>query len=250
MSFSRSALRRLACSTLTAALAWSSSALADVSSWLQVAAGPTLTGRSGELDAHGTLDLLTGLGTDPGGPWVLGPVLRLQYQFAGGVDLTPALRFTSGGYTRGELGFAIDAGPWFRLYDGGATGAYAAVTVGGPWGTVATLNGAFAGDAAQAFGVLVGIDLLRLTVYRHSGEQHWPNPFPAPPAPTEEQLQARQKAAPKPPAAAPQTETPAAPSAGAATPSTSAQPSEPSTGKRRKRVGPSTRKPLVDPETP
>jgi hypothetical protein len=231
----RSPALRLGLPTLFAVCAGSGNARADSAAWFQLGGGGTVLTTRSSTSVAPTLDVLTGFGTDPAASWALGPVLRFQYHGGQGVELTPALRVAQGAYTRGSLGVAFDLGPWFRLFDGAATGAQVAVSVGGPWGTVATIHGAFANDTAHAVGLLVGFDLLRLTVFRESGENYWPNPFPSPRRDAEGAVEApkRSPRTPQPPAAQ------SAPSPG----TTVTVPAP----RGRKRVLPSAPKPLVDP---
>jgi hypothetical protein len=160
---------------------------ADVSSWLNIAAGPSQV-RSFELDQRfiPTLHLGTGMGTDPSRAWVVGGMFRVETFFGKGTDLLLLMRFANHGYVNGDWGFAVDLGPAARFWGPDSYGGAAVATVGAPWGLEAGLNMNLGTEHLRSFGCFVGIDLARLTVYRRTGSTWWKNTFPAYRTPEEE----------------------------------------------------------------
>lgn len=180
----------LALATFTAALGYSSAASADVSSWLSAGGGYGLNhdDKSGSFARAGSASFTVGVGSDPTKSFVVGGILRSTTYFSLGTDLGIAARFATGGFARGQWGFAIDAGPMWRSFGKGEYGRWpiSAMLVGGaPWGLQLAVGGQFlkiAGDDAQAAGMvaLLEIDLLRLTVMRQGPtDRYWENPAPA-----------------------------------------------------------------------
>jgi hypothetical protein len=161
-------------------------ALADVSTWLGVAAGVSLVDRFDFESPAPTMRLGTGMGTDPSHPWIVGGMLRADTLFGHGTDLSLMLRLANHGYVNGGWGFAIDAGPLARFWGADAFGGAAVATVGGPWGLEAGITASYGDEHVRSLGCFLGIDLARLTVYRRSGSSWWKNSFPAYRTPAEE----------------------------------------------------------------
>jgi hypothetical protein len=165
----------------------SRSALAqEPTSWLAVGGGGAVQ-RNHETSSEtwtGSLVYSLGVGTSPLGSVVVGGLLRGQTFFGLGTDLGLAIRVSSGGFARGEWGFAIDAGAAWRGWKGGEYGQWpvqVTLTGGAPWGfqlVLGTEITSVAGQTpAQGFFAALEIDLLRLTVMRQgSTEGWWPNP--------------------------------------------------------------------------
>jgi len=51
--------------------------------------------------------------------------------------------------------------------------------LGAPWGLALGLNASVGTHEARGFSAILGVDFARLTVYRNSGTNWFPNPFPA-----------------------------------------------------------------------
>lgn len=159
------------------------SARADVASWAFVGAGYSRVQetRVGEGSDFSALLFNAGFGTSPAAPWVLGGVFQGGANFGFGSEWGGALRVTTGGYSRGTWGLALDVGPQYRV------GAHAGVigstrlSLGGPWGLVLNGGASYGADEVATFTVALGFDFARLTVHRSSGLDWWPNPFPSPP---------------------------------------------------------------------
>jgi hypothetical protein len=128
-----------------------------------------------------------GVGSSPLAPLVLGGLFRGKTMFGLGTDLGVAVRAASGGFARGQWGFALDAGALWRPWRGGDYGQWpvqAVLTGGSPWGLQlavgAELWSVSGGTPAQGVFAALEIDLLRLTLMRQGPtERWWPNPNPA-----------------------------------------------------------------------
>jgi hypothetical protein len=96
-----------------------------------------------------------------------------------GTDVALLARGAMGAYVNGDWGFALDVGPALRPYRDGSWGAQVALNFGAPWGVVLQLVGSQHQSDERSFGAILGFDFARLTVYRKSGGQWWPNTFPA-----------------------------------------------------------------------
>ncbi len=51
--------------------------------------------------------------------------------------------------------------------------------LGAPWGITLSATGTLGSNDERSVSAVLGIDFARLTVYRTSGGQWWPNTFPA-----------------------------------------------------------------------
>jgi hypothetical protein len=168
------------CLALGALLVWSAPSRADVSSWAYVGSGPTSTKQQDLTQrVDPTLSIETGIGTAPKNPLILGGMFKLQALFGDGADLGLSLRLASRGFVTGRFGLALDAGPYQRFWGPGSSGGQAALVLGAPWGITLSLGGGMGTNDARTFGATLGVDFARLTVYRLSGENWFPNPHPA-----------------------------------------------------------------------
>lgn len=165
-------------------------ASADVSSWLSVGGGMGVKHNDATNKdlSRGAASFAVGVGSDPTSSVVVGGLLRSTTYFTLGTDLGVNLRFATGGFARGQWGFAIDAGPMWRSFGSGEYGRWpiaAMITGGAPWGLQLAVGGEVfrvAGEDAQARGIvaLLEMDLLRLTVMRQgTTDRYWENPSPA-----------------------------------------------------------------------
>ncbi|HEU4535615.1 MAG TPA: hypothetical protein VFS00_15920 [Polyangiaceae bacterium] len=155
-------------------------ARAEISSWLAVGAGATSfsgSERSGAL--RFTLPIEVGLGSPPSGAIVVGAGARALPYFGDGFAAAGYARVATQSYVVGSWGAALDAGGFTRLSGGGGPGFLASLNLGVPWGFVATGTYGRAEGGENVATVTLGVDLLRLTVYRLYGQAAWPNPKPA-----------------------------------------------------------------------
>lgn len=190
-----------AASSLTA-LAIASPAWADASAWVYVGGGAlawkpgtgTATGTTTAADgttittttvvpnkfaASGTMVMDVGVGTSPDGRFIVGGLFRLQPIFGHGPDLSALARFATHGFQAGDFGFAIDAGGYMRFWGVSSGGFAGGVTLGAPLGVTLALQSEVGNNGALAFGGTLGIDVLRLTIFRQTLLDGWPNPSPA-----------------------------------------------------------------------
>jgi hypothetical protein len=165
---------------LFAPLAWSSPSRADASSWL-FAGGGAMSWKQGggDFTVDSALSLDLGVGTTPDAPFLFGGLFRVTSLLGSGTDLALLARAATRGFQAAELGVAVDAGAYQRFWGERSTGFTGALTLGAPLGLSLSLQASVGTNDALAFGAVAGIDLLRLTVYRQSMLQWWPNPSPA-----------------------------------------------------------------------
>jgi hypothetical protein len=118
------------------------------------------------------------MGSSPTAPFVFGGLLNLQTLFGNGSDLGLLARSATRGFVLGTWGAALDLGGYLRFWGVNSQGALASVVFGAPWGITLSANGGLGTNEARQFGVLVGVDFARLTVYRSTGHDWFPNPYP------------------------------------------------------------------------
>jgi hypothetical protein len=153
------------------------SAHADAASWFSVAGGLGAFSEGGTRRYPGALQLELGLGSSPANAIVLGGVAKTLSYFGNGTDLAFTLRGASGGFARGGFGFAIDAGAYQRWWGEDSSGFLGALVLGAPFGFQLTAMTEIGTNDVRAYAATVGIDLLRLTVYRNASGGYWPNPM-------------------------------------------------------------------------
>jgi len=153
-------------------------ARADVSSWFYVGAGATSLAQSTFATVQPfTLQTELGMGSPPDKAVILGGLVKAYTYFGQGTDLALTVRGASGGFVRGGLGFAIDAGAYERWWGQGSAGFLGALVLGGPFGLQLTGMTEQGSNDVRTYGVTIGIDFLRLTVYRNTSQNYWPNPI-------------------------------------------------------------------------
>lgn len=167
-----------------------SSARADVSSWLGVGGGYSAqrNDATGAWDHVPVLTYAVGTGSSPNGALVVGGILRGTTYFSLGTDINLSVRFATGGFARGQWGAALDVGPSIRLLwgddDYGKFPIHGMAWLGAPWGLELGAGADFLSLSGEPFAtgvkVVAGIDLLRLTVMRRGAtDKWWNNPSPA-----------------------------------------------------------------------
>lgn len=167
----------VAVSALT--LAFARPARADVSSWASAATGPTYLDDGRSKRWVPSLELETGLGLPPSSLLVVGGLFHLETHFGLGTDLGLLSRFATRGFVLGDWGAAVDLGGYERFWGRGSAGGLGKVVLGAPWGLELGVGGGYGTNDARHFSVTLGIDFLRLTVFRTIGESYFPNPYPA-----------------------------------------------------------------------
>lgn len=170
----------LATSVVIASAALSRPAHADVSSWVFAGAGATyLSQRSSTYALKPMMQFDMGVGSPVSLPVVVGGIARVSPIIGKGTDLALVARIATQSYALGRWGVALDAGAYKRWWGPGSEGWLASLQIGAPWGITLSLNASTGSEADRTFGAVLGVDLLRLTVFRLSGENWWANPRPA-----------------------------------------------------------------------
>lgn len=174
-------------------------ARADLTSWLSVGGGYSVAYRSGGTDTDTKLSLAPrydwagafsgtfGVGTTPIAPFVIGGVFRSTTRFGLGTDVGVMARLTTGGFSRGDWGLAVDLGASMRWWGNGDYGRYplqGVLLAGAPWGLQVAIGADLlnlGGEPPTRGGfALLEIDVLRLTLMRQgSTDAAWKNPSPA-----------------------------------------------------------------------
>lgn len=170
-------LASVAAAALTLALA--RPAHADVSSWASATTGPTYLDDGRSKRWAPSLELETGIGLPPSSLLVVGGLFHLETHFGLGTDLGLLSRFATRGFVLGDWGAALDLGGYERFWGRGSAGGLGKVVLGAPWGLELDVGGGYGTNDARHFSVTLGIDFLRLTVFRTVGVDYFPNPYPA-----------------------------------------------------------------------
>lgn len=110
---------------------------------------------------------------------VVGALARVTPYLGHGTDLALVARAASRGFVTGDWGLALDAGPYGRWWGAESSGFTGALQLGAPYGLTLGLNASVGSNEQRTFGAVIGVDLLRLTVYRLGGQNWWSNPRPA-----------------------------------------------------------------------
>lgn len=158
---------------------FSREARADVSSWFLAGGGVTFLPHDHlATQRPGTLHLELGVGSPPHTPVIVGGVFKSLTFFGQGTDLLLVTRVASGGFVRGGFGLAVDAGGYQRWWGvTNSTGFTGALVFGAPFGLELTALTEQGSNQVHTYGATIGVDFLRLTVYRTALNNVWPNPF-------------------------------------------------------------------------
>jgi len=155
-------------------------AQAEVSSWLAASGGTSiLTVNESEVMVRGTMNFDLGVGSTPQGDAIFGGLVRVAPIFDEGTDMAFLVRGCSRGFQTGDWGVAVDLGGYLRLFDpavpqGGFLGE---VILGAPLGFQLALAGHAGTLKSYGGSAVLGLDILKLTVYRQSLLEWWPNPL-------------------------------------------------------------------------
>jgi hypothetical protein len=157
-------------------------ARAEVSSWASVTSGPTWIDEGGfaskGFESVPSLTMQSGIGTTPAASFIGGGLLHLQTHFGRGTDMGLLGRVATQGFVLGNWGAALDLGGYARFWGAGSEGAIGSLVFGAPWGLTLSAGGGIGTNDARQFGVMLGVDFARLTVFRTSGTDWFPNPYP------------------------------------------------------------------------
>ena len=180
-AFAVPALRRLKARGLALAVATlcicaAREASADATAWAFVGGGATGWKQGADsLSVNGALSFDVGAGTSPDNAFIFGGIFRLSPILTEGVDVALLARAATHGF-QGGFGLALDAGGYARPWGEGSAGFAGALTLGAPLGLQLGLHVAVGSNDALALGVVAGVDLLRLTVFRQGLLDWWSNP--------------------------------------------------------------------------
>jgi hypothetical protein len=172
-------LNRFCALVVVAAGLHAGEARADVSSWFFAGGGiGVLPHDQRPNDRPGTLQLEIGVGSPPQTAVVLGGILKSMTFFGQGTDLAFVARGASGGFVRGGFGLALDLGAYQRWWgEANSTGFLGSIVFGAPFGLQLAMTTEQGSNMTHGYVATLGIDFLRLTVYRAALQNVWPNPF-------------------------------------------------------------------------
>ena len=158
----------------------SGEARADVSSWFYAGGGvSSMSQDHGPSDGRGTMQLEMGMGSPPYASVIVGGLLKTMTFFGQGTDLALVARAATGGFVRGGFGLALDAGGYERWWGPeNSAGFMGSIILGAPFGLQLAAMTEQGANSTRVYGVTLGVDFLRLTVYRTALASFWPNPFP------------------------------------------------------------------------
>jgi hypothetical protein len=139
-----------------------------------------------ERQTQGAVQIDAGFGSNPNRALVVGGLLRALAHFGAGPDWAVLLRSTSGGFSRGDWGVALDLGGYQRWWGPESTGFTGTLWGGGPWGLQLGATASLGSEQARTFGLTLGIDWARATAHRQSGMEERNHGFPSAAEPRQE----------------------------------------------------------------
>lgn len=139
--------------------------------WKQGAVAP-------DFRADGALVFDVGVGTPATLPVIVGGIFRITPFLAEstGADMAWLARVATRGFQAGGFGIAADVGIYARTWGAPSQGFAGSLSLGAPLGLTLTFHAMAGSDDLLAFGGTLGVDLLRLTLYRETLLNWWPNP--------------------------------------------------------------------------
>lgn len=178
----RSSLRLAAAAfALAAPLLVTSAAGAAPSAWTTISGG-AIGWKQGsvapDFRADGALAFDIGVGTSPSLPVIVGGIFRITPFLADstGADMAWLARVCTRGFQAGGFGLAADVGVYARTWGAPSQGFAGSLSLGAPLGITLSFHTMAGSDELLAFGGTLGVDLLRLTLYRETLLDWWPNP--------------------------------------------------------------------------
>jgi hypothetical protein len=180
-----------AAAALLALLGASSPAWADATGWASISGGaaikqgevvlddgtPVASGDDGGQVAP-QLQFDAGVGTTPAAPFIFGGLFRISPTLGQRTDFAVMARAATHGFQTGPIGLALEAGGYARADDEASVGFVGGAVLGGPLGVQLTVLAHVGTTDEYGGAALLGLDLLRLTIYREDLLDYWPNPFP------------------------------------------------------------------------
>ncbi len=119
-----------------------------------------------------------GVGTTPSAPIIVGGLFRISPTLGQRTDFSVVARGATHGFQTGPIGLALEAGAYARADDEASVGFVGGAVLGGPLGLQLSVLASFGTTDEYGGAALLGIDLLRLTIYRQDLLDYWPNPLP------------------------------------------------------------------------
>ncbi len=156
------------------------SAHAEVTAWVAASGGTTfLTTNESEVRVRGSMAFDGGIGSSPADDYIVGSFFRVAPIVAEGTDMMFFLRGATRGFQVGDFGLAVDLGGFVRVFDPALPGGgfIGEVVVGAPLGLQLALSGHAGTEKSYGGSAVLGLDFLRLTIYRQSLTEWWPNPL-------------------------------------------------------------------------
>lgn len=177
----RSLLRpAMTAASLAATLLASRAVLAEPSAWVALGGGALAWQDSGnkEYRIDPTLRFEAGIGIPDRYPVIAGGVFQLSPLLSSGtgVDMAWLARLCTRGYQVGGFGVALDFGPYARTWGTTSQGFAGSASLGAPLGFTLSFNMMAGSNDLLAFGGTFSLDILRLTLYRKTLLNWWPNP--------------------------------------------------------------------------
>lgn len=126
-----------------------------------------------------------GVGTSPNGAVIVGGIVGIRPIFEVGTDLLFGLRGCNRSFMTGDVGIAVDLGGYLRTFGDGSpnVGFAGAAVLGMPFGLQFSLGMQAGPSTVEVDGLALtghaalGVDVLRLTLFRQSGTEWFPNPM-------------------------------------------------------------------------
>lgn len=180
----------LGVAALLAVIATSSAARADATGWASVSGGASLQQGESSTEASATaptaaedqlapaLQVDVGVGTTSDAPVIVGGLFRVSPAFGQHTDFALMARGATEGFQTGPIGLALEAGGYARADDEASVGFVGGAVLGGPLGLQLSVLAHVGTTDEYGGSALLGIDLLRLTLYREDALPYWPNPLP------------------------------------------------------------------------
>lgn len=143
-----------------------------------VAAVPAVYAEGTTFRIDPTMRIEAGIGMPDRYPVIVGGVFRVSPLLASntGADMAWLVRACNRSFQVGGFGVALDVGVYARTWGVRSTGFEGSLTVGAPLGIAASFNFMMGTNTVMGFGGVVSLDLLRLTLYRKTFLNWWPNP--------------------------------------------------------------------------
>lgn len=159
---------------------------ADPSAWVSVEGGPSIYKEpSTDVGLRGSMKFDAGVGSPATGDIIVGGLFGVRTIFDEGTDLLLTLRGCNHTFMTGDIGLAVDLGGYLRTFgdDSPNVGFAGALVLGMPFGLQFSVGTEVGPSTVEAEGLAIaghaglGIDLLRLTLFRESGTEWFPNPL-------------------------------------------------------------------------